>query len=232
MRATRFSIGSLLALIAILGVALAALRSPSYLWANAAFTVALAAIVAAIVNVVLARGADRAYWLGFALFGGTYLAICSTPVLRDTVCPHLVTEAVFDMIYPFTSPAAAAPPTQLAVALSANFSGSQVNLNPTPRVWNLVNPPTLSAPPPPYLTAPLVLADSPWTAWTAADRSIGVGYRIGSINLVSSEAFRQIGHSLTALLAATLGGLFARNRYVVYARDREPLPPPVGQASA
>jgi hypothetical protein len=53
-----------------------------------------------------------------------------------------------------------------------------------------------------------------WTAWNSPDRLIGVGYRIGSIALASSEAFRQIGHSLTALLVGTLGGVFARYRYL------------------
>jgi hypothetical protein len=250
VRATRFSIGNLLAVIAILGVALAAMRNPSYLWANATFTVALAAIVAAVVNVVVGRGARRAYWLGFALFGGTYLAICSIPLLRDTVCPHLVTEAVFDMIYPFTGPDAGSRPYSAPVTFTRTFNNANVTFNATPGAVN-VAPSLIPAPPPvapnvnpalsPFqstyvmgpptyvVNAPVSVATSPWAAWTAPDRSIGVGYQIGSINLVSSEAFRQIGHSLSALLAATLGGLFARNRYQAYTRDSEPA---VGQASA
>src|SRR5271155_629244 len=93
MRATRFSIGSLLMVIGILGVALAALRNPSYLWANAAFTAALVAVAAAVVNTVYGRGGRRAYWLGFALFGGTYLSIYSMPALDNSGCTRLVTEA-------------------------------------------------------------------------------------------------------------------------------------------
>ncbi len=117
MRAPRFSIGTLLAMIAILGVALAALRSPSYLWANVTFTVALLAVTAGVINSVLARSARRAYWLGFSIFGGTYLAICSAPGLHDTVCPRLATEALLDCIYPLVTPqepAAFVPPQAAA----------------------------------------------------------------------------------------------------------------------
>jgi drug/metabolite transporter (DMT)-like permease len=120
MRATRFSIGSLLAVIGILGVALAALRNPSYLWATAAFTAALAAVVAAVVNTVLGRGARRAYWLGFALFGGTYLLILSMPALRDSVCPRIVTEAILDVIYPFMAPDAPQPASPFTIAAMIN----------------------------------------------------------------------------------------------------------------
>jgi hypothetical protein len=64
-----------------------------------------------------------------------------------------------------------------------------------------------------------------WTAWTAPDRSIVFNNRIGSLGIGCSEAFRQIGHSLAALIVATLGGLFARNRYLVFARNGKPVHP-------
>jgi hypothetical protein len=50
IRLPRFSIANGLALIAILAVALAALRTPSYLWANVTYSLALGAIIVAIVN--------------------------------------------------------------------------------------------------------------------------------------------------------------------------------------
>jgi hypothetical protein len=264
MRVTRFSIGSLLAVIAIVGVAMAALRNPSYLWANAAFTAALLAVVAAVVNAIVGKGARRAYWLGFALFGGVYLAVCSIPALRDSVCPHLVTEAIFDMVYPYTAPASPqpppAPPYMATVLNGATFTVTPTPGAPTPVAPRLPPlPPGRSpfepdypesstpAPAPPQFPAPVApnvavgpapsggavqpaqfayyvqvqptSPTSPWAAWTAPDRSIGVGYQIGSINLVSSEAFRQIAHSLMALPVATLGGVFAGHRYQVSARD-------------
>ena len=67
--------------------------------------------------------------------------------------------------------------------------------------------------------------ESRWSAWTKSDRDIGVGYQIGSVSLVSSNAFRQIGHSLVTLLAAVLGGVYARSRYEAWAaRDAAQVP--------
>ena len=63
MRAPRFSIRSLLATIAIAGVGLAMLRSPSPVWANASYTVAIMAIVAGASSAILRRDSRRAYWV-------------------------------------------------------------------------------------------------------------------------------------------------------------------------
>jgi hypothetical protein len=247
MRATRFSIGSLLAVIGIFGVALAALRNPSYLWANAAFTTALLAVTAAVVNTVYGRGGKRAYWLGFALFGGTYLSICSIPALCDLVCPRLVTEAILSVIYPFMAPHTPSPSSPFPATAVINgslvtFSPAPVTTVPAPAMLAppialvgsgpaaaaplLASPPAWIPPPVPPLPPVSILPpiSDPWTAWTAPDRTPAV-YRVGSITYASSEAFRRIGHSLAALLVATLGGVFARNRYHVYARDGRPPEP-------
>ena len=72
MRLQRYSIGSLLMLIAIVAVGLAALRSPSPLWASTTYTVAAVVLIGAVSNAILGKGARRAYWLGFSLFGGAY----------------------------------------------------------------------------------------------------------------------------------------------------------------
>ena len=82
LRRPRFSIASILAIIGIVGIALAAFRDPSYLWASVTFSTAFAALVLAIINVLYSRGARRAYWAGFALCGWAYFAICSVPGLR------------------------------------------------------------------------------------------------------------------------------------------------------
>jgi hypothetical protein len=118
--------------------------------------------------------------------------------------------------FPVAMPAPPAPP----IALSASV-GSGPTQNPAPPSPIPVLPPLLIPPPAPR--------PDPWAAWTTPDHTAGVN-RTGSIASASSEAFRQIGHSLTALLVATLGGVFARNRYHVYARDGHP-PEPASPAS-
>jgi hypothetical protein len=204
MRLPRFSIANLLALIAILAVALAALRSPSYLWANVTFSLALCAVVVAAINVVYGRGASRAYWLGFVLCGGVYLAVCSLPGLRESVCTRLATEPVFDLLYPHLSPSSVGTST---VAVVAPTTGGPVTVRYLVSPYNpTYSPANVAVPPPPPSTPP-------WSAWTKPDRTVSVGFPIGSVQLSSSEAFRQIGHSMCALLVAVLGATFARYRY-------------------
>ena len=185
-----FSIASLFVVIGILSIALAAFRQPSYMWANVTFTVAFAAMVLAIINTIYGRGANRAYWLGFALCGGTYFAICTVPGLHDSVNPRLATEVVFDLIYPYVSPPA---PTNCARDRVADAE---------PNGWDGHN----ARPRPPTLESRLA-------AWSAPDRTNGLGYPIGTVSLVSSEAFRQIGHALATLLVAVLGGSYTQRRY-------------------
>jgi hypothetical protein len=85
-------------------VSLAAFRDPSYLCANIAFSVALATLVLAIINVLYGRGAGRACWAGFALCGWAYFSICPIPGLRESLCLRLVPEVVLDLIYPHLTP--------------------------------------------------------------------------------------------------------------------------------
>jgi hypothetical protein len=199
MRLPRFSIASILADIAIFAVALAALRSPSYLWANVTFSLALGALVVAIINAIYGRDADRAYWFGFSLCGGIYLAVCSMPGLRESVCPRLVTEVILDFLYPHLSPEGTASSGVTFIATTNTVTGLQVM--PGSPTWtfptNVAYVQTTPSPPVP-----------PSVAWTEPDRTIG-----GTVSLSSSEAFRRIGHSMFTLLVAVLGGMFARHRY-------------------
>jgi hypothetical protein len=198
-----FSIASLLVVICVLGVALAAFRNPSYLWANVTFTVAFAAIVLAIINTIYGRGANRAYWLGFAVCGGTYFAICTVPGLRDSLNPRLATEVILDLLYLYVSPQPPPPPPQPQLGMVMMMQGQIGGMAGIP------------APAPPTLESRL-------SAWSEPDRTRGLGYPIGTVSLVSSEAFRQIGHSLATLLVAVLGGTYAQRRYERATRDLQP----------
>jgi len=75
----RFSIASLLAAIVFCGISLAALRTPSALWASAVFTAVVGVLSAAILGAIASRGRSRLTRSGLALFGWIYLAIAFGP---------------------------------------------------------------------------------------------------------------------------------------------------------
>ena len=223
MRLPRFSIANILALIAILAVALAALRTPSYLWANVTYSIALGALVVAIVNLVYGREARRAYWLGFSLCGGIYLTVYSVPMLRDSVGSRLVTETILDFIYPHLAPA-----TSQGSNVTVVWTGPQYpqwlpdTYSPTGSTY--VTLPQATLPQAPPLTPSQPPAQSRWAEWTQPDRVISSRLKFATFPLCNSEAFRQIGHSMFTLLVAILGATFARHRYRASTRDRPASP--------
>jgi hypothetical protein len=91
MRPPRVTIGGLMGLVLVVAVGTAALRSPSALWVSIVLTIALGMLLAAVFGIVYRRGAARAYWAGFAVFGGSYLLVSYGPWLDTTVTPHLLT---------------------------------------------------------------------------------------------------------------------------------------------
>jgi hypothetical protein len=210
MRRPRISIASVLVVIGIVGVALAAHRNPSHLWANGLYTLAFGTLLVAAVNVVYGWAERRAYWMGFLICGGAYFVVCSVPGLRDSVGPRLVTVAILDLLYPHNSTPTAQQWTS-SVAGYVSAPGLIVNSNAgmiidsSPVALTPFWTTTSSVPPP--------IPQNAWLAWTAPDHSYGVGYQIGSVSLVSSDSYRQIGHSLFTVLAGTFGSIYARGRY-------------------
>jgi hypothetical protein len=196
IRTPRFSIRGLLTAIAISGIILALLRSSLPVWANAAYTVAIVAIVAGASSAILGREARRAYWVGFSLFGATYL------MLSD----QLATEAMLDLLYPYVTqlpePVPATPTAATAVSVGSTVQFTYVP-PPVPPVGSIL---------PPTFGSANALPASAWEYWMKPDRRIGEFYPVEFANY-SSASFRRIGHSFVALLAATLGGAFVRWRY-------------------
>jgi hypothetical protein len=69
----RISLASLIGIVAVIALGLAGMLSTSRLWLMLASTVTLVVLLAAILASWLFSGIDRAFWVGFALFGWTYL---------------------------------------------------------------------------------------------------------------------------------------------------------------
>ncbi len=83
MKRFRFTIGSLLGVILVLGVGFAALRQSTDLWDSGLFTLTLAALAISILLAVHRTEKRRAFWLGFALFGWIYLGLSLVPSIES-----------------------------------------------------------------------------------------------------------------------------------------------------
>jgi hypothetical protein len=83
MRRFRFTTASLLVVVLVLGVGIAALREASDFWDSGVFTVALGVMVVSVFLAIHRSDSRRALWLGFALFGGGYLALSLVPSIES-----------------------------------------------------------------------------------------------------------------------------------------------------
>ena len=83
MRWFRFNIAGLIVFILICGIAFAALKESSDLWEHGVFSVTLLAFVTSVLLAIHRTGPRRAFWLGFALFGGCYLGLSMIPPVES-----------------------------------------------------------------------------------------------------------------------------------------------------
>jgi hypothetical protein len=82
MRPRRPTIAGLLFGIAFLALVLTALREGSAFWEGIVFLAMVLALLTSVLLAVLRVGTSRAFWLGFAVFGGAYFFASQTPASR------------------------------------------------------------------------------------------------------------------------------------------------------
>ena len=70
---SRFSIAGLMAVVLVSSLSLAALRSGSATWAGGLYLLTYGVLALAVVGAACRGASERAWWLGFALFGFGYL---------------------------------------------------------------------------------------------------------------------------------------------------------------
>ena len=87
MRRRRVSIGGLMMVVLIASFGMAALRAGTEPWAGAVFLGTCAVLALAVVGVVCGGPEQRAWWLGFALFGIGYLVLTFWLPARVTRLP-------------------------------------------------------------------------------------------------------------------------------------------------
>jgi hypothetical protein len=79
MRRPRITIAALLGIVALVGVAVAALREPTDGWDSGVLGVTLMTLLTSVLLAVQRMEERRSFWLGFALFGWAYLVASLVP---------------------------------------------------------------------------------------------------------------------------------------------------------
>ncbi len=84
--------------VLVLAVGFAGLSAASALWASAVFTLAVTMLAGAILGAITCRGPSRIAWLGFAVFGWTYVpaTFWLWPVPNGVTAPPFLAKALLD----------------------------------------------------------------------------------------------------------------------------------------
>lgn len=186
MRLPRFKIRSLLGVVLFAGIAIAALRQADDLWDSGMLGLTLLGLMTAVLLAVHRTDHRRAYWVGFALFGWTYLIASLIPQIAVRL-PTSLGLAFIDSKIPGRHRAWAT--TVLTITSTAGTNPVQTGgLSPqgntlasssqeVSRVWDVRTGELLAGP------------------------------------FATTENFIRIGHSLLALVLAFLGGYLSRHLY-------------------
>jgi hypothetical protein len=181
MRRIRFSIAGLLGLVLFVAVALAALRDANDLWDSGVFSFTLGLLLVSILLAIHRTERRRAYWLGFALFGGGYLVASLIPPVESRL---LTTKGL-------TYLDSKVPGRETTLGLSVRWFSK----NPNPVVGYVFSADWQTAATNPQGTIRL------WNPSTG---------RLLAGPSATSENFVRIGHSLLALIMAFGGGHLSR----------------------
>ncbi|MGP0070143.1 MAG: hypothetical protein ACLQGP_41915 [Isosphaeraceae bacterium] len=90
MRKIRFTIGGLMAVVVVAAVDFAALRTADATWAGALALLTYGALGLAIFGILFRRGAERAWWVGFLVFGWGYLRVAPWAFAQNVRPPTLI----------------------------------------------------------------------------------------------------------------------------------------------
>src|SRR5262245_21166133 len=76
---TRFSLISLMAIVALLAVTFAALRTSSDIWASVLFNIVILMLFTSVLGAIYSVKDRRAFWVGFAVVGWGYWLMAHVP---------------------------------------------------------------------------------------------------------------------------------------------------------
>lgn len=100
----RYSLRVLFVVVLVAAVSCAGVLYFAALWATSAFLGSILVLLAALLGVVYRRGVDRAFWVGFAVFGGSYLLLVFGPWATVYIGPYLGTSTLLGGFYSWLVP--------------------------------------------------------------------------------------------------------------------------------
>jgi hypothetical protein len=243
MKFVRFSIAGLLASVVACGYGMACLRYASAPWAQALYSIALGLLVLALIGIACRAGSRRTFWTGFAIAGWSYLLVATGPWFHDTLSRRLVTTRLLDWAYPVLIPRDDRLPRDarmfdynvnqkgpvytgdLADLKDASVSVFERNL--------ILKDDTLLIECATVLGMPRMVGQASLRVDIDGFRQLQQVQNAGiEIKLVprgpfasmwltppvGMDEFREVGHSIVAILCACLGGLVGRHLYATRAR--------------
>jgi hypothetical protein len=225
MRYLRYNIVSILGAILFVAIGLAALRDAVDLWDSGLFSVTVCLLLTAVILAVHRTAARRAFWIGFALFGWGYLSLSLIPSTESRL---ITTKAL-----------AYLDQAKYAMRILMNPDRMRAYNLSTDDILKALQPSSLRGSPEPFSLAMSDTSHPTEYVLTLAtpynnpeqygniilkanpDGEILRLKDIAEVELVSSyfilggaagttQNFMRIGHSLFALLFASLGGLLSR----------------------
>jgi hypothetical protein len=188
----RPSIRTLMTFVVVTAVGLASLRNADNLWVGIWLLTALAAVGAALLGAAILRGRERAWWAGFALFCGGYLAISVGPGLSDTFEPRLGTTQLLRYAHARISPLPDLVPGEI-LSLETDLRQRVEQLESVKRVARNTTQPSI-----------MILTKTVQTL----EQQLALA-KASPLN----RDFRQVGHALFALLAGFIGAVVAGRFY-------------------
>jgi hypothetical protein len=231
----RFSVSSLMIVVLICAVSLTAVRNANELWAGILLLLTLGIALVALLGIIYRQDNDRAWWVGFALFEGSYLALAFGPWFADQIEPNLPTTLLLNYVHSKVTSSPFPQKTSLQnlhnqrmsllrrfanVQRSVRFQTDPVLVSISGQLVDLDQrilaiqgfPPTPESPVSPAATAPAP-SQNRWQNLLPGARNY--------------EQFSRVGHCLFALLAGLAGAILSCRFYSRRERRGEPqvLPP-------
>jgi hypothetical protein len=209
----RISVAGLMAVVVFCGVGLAALRNASDLWAGILLQLTLLTFGISTIAVVCRHGRERARWFSFSLFGVGYMLIAFT-TWGAKIEPVLVTTQLFRWVNGATQ-SIGAPDRLFLPMLEENYARLSAYLKDPRQRMPGDSPNARLEAEAASLRDDLIELDSKLTRGFELSSARRATRRLQQLlpGARHANAFKQVGHCLSAILAGVVGGIISARLY-------------------